>query len=46
MVAAWFTLLESYSRTKITKSSDRLVAFSGVARVIKDKYSLIYVAGI
>lgn len=45
MVAAWFTLLESYSRTKITKSSDRLVAFSGVARVIEDKYSLTYVAG-
>jgi Heterokaryon incompatibility protein (HET) len=41
----WKRLVEVYSRTRITNSGDKLIAFSGIAKMMFEKTKDIYVAG-
>lgn len=45
----WKCLVEAYSRTQLTMSSDKLIALSGIARVVSSKFeggNSEYVAGL
>lgn len=42
----WKTLVESYSRCKLTFNTDKLVAISGLAQLVKAKTGDEYIAGI
>lgn len=41
----WLNMIEQYSRCQLTKSEDKLIAISGLARVIHNKMGLTYLAG-
>ncbi|TGO71979.1 hypothetical protein BELL_0506g00050 [Botrytis elliptica] len=43
---AWSIIVENYSKSQLTISSDKLVAFSGVAKHFANKYKVEYLAGI
>jgi hypothetical protein len=43
---SWFFIVEDYARRKLTLSRDKLVAISGVARIIAPMYGTDYVAGL
>jgi hypothetical protein len=42
----WAKAIDNYSRCELTKSKDKLVAISGVARVLADRFNDEYVAGL
>ncbi|KAF2687377.1 HET-domain-containing protein [Lentithecium fluviatile CBS 122367] len=42
----WYDLLNSYSRRKLTKKTDKLPALSGLARVVEEQIGDEYVAGL
>lgn len=43
---SWFTVVEEYSRLRITRESDRLPALTGVATVFQRKLECRYLAGL
>jgi hypothetical protein len=42
----WLNMIEQYSKYQLTKSEDKLIAISGLARMIHNKTRLTYLAGI
>lgn len=46
ILKSWFGTIEAYSKTKLTKSSDKLVAIGGVAREVANLLSDQYFAGL
>lgn len=41
----WERLIDNYRRRKLTKESDRIMAFAGIARAVNNLYGLTYLAG-
>jgi len=42
----WYSLIELFSRTRLTQISDRLPAIAGIARYVQDEFHIHYAAGI
>ena len=42
----WAVVIDNYTRCELTKASDKLVAVSGVARVLANRFNDSYVAGL
>jgi hypothetical protein len=42
----WFSVVQAYSKGKLTRSEDKLIALSGVAERIRQSSGLTYVAGL
>jgi hypothetical protein len=44
--SAWYDMVRDYTRRKLTKSSDKLPALSGLARIVEKQTGDTYVAGL
>jgi hypothetical protein len=42
----WSTVLSQYTRCELTRASDKLVAISGIAKVLADRFNDTYMAGL
>lgn len=45
ILSNWTTLINGYRRRDLTKASDRIMAFAGIARAFQAQHGLIYLAG-
>ena len=46
LLRLWINIVEEYSSLRLTHESDRLIALSGLAQIVAQKWNVRYIAGI